>query len=152
MGFLGAGAIIKGKGSVRGLTTAAGLWSVTGVGLSIGAGYVAPAVATTVVILASLYLAYPVKALSHRRIYTVLSVRAVTTEGLLGCIKDILAEYKDISIQFVNYHRDVTANTVTYRIRLHHGDESQRHWSDIVKRLAAVPDMKEVNWEESDVP
>ncbi len=152
MGFLGAGAIIKGKGSVRGLTTAAGLWSVTGIGLSIGAGYVVPAVATTVIILASLYLAYPVKALSHRRIYTVLSVKAVTTEGLLGRIKEILAEYRDISIQFVNYHRDVAANTVTYRMRLHHGDESQKHWSDIVKRLAAVPDMKEVTWEESDVP
>ena len=152
MGFLGAGAIIKGKGSVRGLTTAAGLWSVTGIGLSIGAGYVVPAIATTVIILASLYLAYPVKALSHRRIYTVLSVKAVTTEGLLGRIKDILVEYKDISIQFVNYHRDVAANTVIYRMRLHHGDESQKHWSDIVKRLAAVPVMKEVTWEESDVP
>ncbi len=35
MGFLGAGAIIKGKGSVRGLTTAAGLWLVTGIGLSV---------------------------------------------------------------------------------------------------------------------
>jgi len=152
MGFLGAGAIIKGKGSVRGLTTAAGLWSVTGIGLSIGAGYVVPAVTTTVVILASLYLAYPIKALSHRRIYTVLSVKAVTTEGLLGRIKDILAEYEDISLQFVNYHRDISANTVTYRIRLHHGDESQKHWSDIVKRLATMPDMKEVTWEESDVP
>ena len=41
MGFLGAGAIIKGKGSVRGLTTAAGLWVVTGIGLSIGAGQLA---------------------------------------------------------------------------------------------------------------
>jgi len=30
MGFLGAGAIITGKGSVRGLTTAAGLWLATG--------------------------------------------------------------------------------------------------------------------------
>ncbi len=152
MGFLGAGAIIKGKGSVRGLTTAAGLWSVTGIGLSIGAGYIVPAIATTIVILASLYLAYPVKALTHRRIYTILSVKAVTTEGLLGSIKDVLAEYHDLSLQFVNYHRDVTANTVTYRIRLHHGDESQKHWSDIVKRLSSMPDMKEVIWEESDVP
>jgi len=152
MGFLGAGAIIKGKGSVRGLTTAAGLWSVTGIGLSVGAGYIVPAIITTVVILGSLYLAYPVKALTHRRIYTILSVKAVTTEGLLAGIKDVLAEYQDLSIQFVNYHRDITANTVTYRIRLHHGDESQKHWSDIVKRLSAMADMKEVIWEESDVP
>lgn len=106
MGFLGAGAIIKGKGSVRGLTTAAGLWSVTGIGLSIGAGYILPAIVTTAVILASLYLAYPAKALTHRRIYTILSVKAVTTEGLLGQIKEVLAEYHDLSLQFVNYHRE----------------------------------------------
>jgi putative Mg2+ transporter-C (MgtC) family protein len=152
MGFLGAGAIIKGKGSVRGLTTAAGLWSVTGIGLAIGAGYIITAIVTAIIIIASLYLAYPLKALSHRRIYTVLSVKAVTTEGLLTRIKAILAEHQDISLQFVNYHRDVTANTVTYRIRLHHGDESQKHWSDIVNRLSAMHDMKEVTWEESDVP
>jgi putative Mg2+ transporter-C (MgtC) family protein len=152
MGFLGAGAIIKGRGSVRGLTTAAGLWAVTGIGLSIGAGYIITAIVTAAVIIASLYLAYPVKALSHRRIYTTLSVRAVKTQGLLESIKGILAEYQDISLVFVNYHRDITANTVTYRIRLHHGDESQKHWSDIVKRLSSMPDMKEVIWEESDVP
>jgi putative Mg2+ transporter-C (MgtC) family protein len=152
MGFLGAGAIIKGKGSVRGLTTAAGLWSVTGIGLSIGAGYLIPPIATTVIILSSLYLAYPIKALTLRRIYTVLSVKALTNEGLLSNIKDVLAEYNDLSIQFVNYHRDITANTVTYRIRLHNGDESQKHWSDIVNRLTTIPDMKEVTWEESDVP
>jgi putative Mg2+ transporter-C (MgtC) family protein len=152
MGFLGAGAIIKGKGSVRGLTTAAGLWSATGIGLSIGAGYIITAIVTTTIILASLYLAYPVKALSHRRIYTSLTVKAVTTEGLLGRIKELLAEYQDLSLQFVNYHRDISANTVTYRMRLHHSDESQKHWSDIVKRLSSLPDMKEVTWEESDVP
>src|SRR5512144_1192047 len=86
MGFLGAGAIIKGKGSVRGLTTAAGLWSATGIGLSIGAGHILPAVAATIIILASLYLAYPLKALSHRRIYTILTLRASSTEGILGRI------------------------------------------------------------------
>ncbi len=152
MGFLGAGAIIKGRGSVRGLTTAAGLWSATGIGLAVGAGYIVTAIVTTAIILTSLYLAYPVKALSHRRIYTSLTVKAVTTEGLLGRIKEILAEYQDLSLQFVNYYRDISANTVTYRMRLHHSDESQRHWSDIVKRLSALPDMKEVTWEESDVP
>jgi len=152
MGFLGAGAIIKGKGSVRGLTTAAGLWSVTGIGLSIGAGYIYTAIVTTLIILASLYLAYPVKALSHRRIYTVLSVKAINTEGLLVRIKEILGEYQNLSVQFVNYHRDIPANTVTYRIRLHQSDESLKHWSDIVKRLSAMPDMKELTWEESDVP
>ena len=152
MGFLGAGAIIKGRGSVRGLTTAAGLWAVTGMGLAIGAGYIAATIVTAIIILASLYLSYPVKALSHRRIYTIFTVKAIWSDGLLTRVKTILTEYHDLSIQFINYHRDIAANTVTYRIRLHHSDESQKHWSSLVKTLSALPDIKEINWEESDVP
>jgi len=152
MGFLGAGAIIKGKGSVRGLTTAAGLWSVTGIGLAIGAGYIMPSIVTAVIIIASLYFAPPMRALSHRRIFTVLTVKAITSEGLLSRVKAILADHQGITLQFVNYHRDVASNIVTYRLRLHHGDEGPKHWSDIIKRLSLLPEMKEVSWEESDVP
>lgn len=38
VGFLGAGTILVQRQSVRGLTTAAGLWSTSGIGLAIGAG------------------------------------------------------------------------------------------------------------------
>lgn len=38
VGFLGAGAIIQMKGSVRGLTTAAGIWMTACIGLAVGAG------------------------------------------------------------------------------------------------------------------
>lgn len=38
MGFLGAGAIIQTRGSIRGLTTAAGIWMVAAIGMSIGVG------------------------------------------------------------------------------------------------------------------
>lgn len=38
IGFLGAGAIIQMKGSVRGLTTAAGIWMTATVGMAVGVG------------------------------------------------------------------------------------------------------------------
>ena len=152
MGFLGAGAIIKGKGSVRGLTTAAALWAVTGIGLSIGAGHILPAIAATTIILSSLYLAYPLKALSRRRIFTVLTVKAESTEGILGRITTLLAEYPALSVQFINYHSDLVSRQVTYRMRLHHREEGPRAWSDIVKRLSAMQDVRQISWEESDVP
>ncbi|HDT14908.1 MAG TPA: MgtC/SapB family protein [Firmicutes bacterium] len=38
IGFLGAGTIMQSKGSVTGLTTAASLWAVAGIGLAVGAG------------------------------------------------------------------------------------------------------------------
>jgi len=39
IGFLGAGAIIRARGEVYGLTTAATIWLASGLGLAIGAGY-----------------------------------------------------------------------------------------------------------------
>lgn len=38
VGFLGAGAVIKEEHAVHGLTTAAGIWAVAGVGLAVAAG------------------------------------------------------------------------------------------------------------------
>ena len=39
IGFLGAGTIFKSKDEVHGLTTAASIWAVAGVGIAIGLGY-----------------------------------------------------------------------------------------------------------------
>lgn len=54
IGFLGAGAIIQMKGSVRGLTTAAGIWIVAAIGLAVGVGMYIVAIIATVLILAIL--------------------------------------------------------------------------------------------------
>src|SRR4030066_1904225 len=72
MGFLGAGAIIKGKGSVRGLTTAAGLWLGTGIGLSVGAGYILPALSSTLLSLFIIYGVRRVKKFFPHDVYTIL--------------------------------------------------------------------------------
>ncbi len=39
VGFLGAGTIIRDKGSVKGLTTAASIWVVACIGISVGLGF-----------------------------------------------------------------------------------------------------------------
>lgn len=50
IGFLGAGAIMKEGLSITGLTTAACLWVVAGVGLAVGAGFYVEAVLTTILV------------------------------------------------------------------------------------------------------
>ena len=52
IGFLGAGVIIFRKNAVRGLTTAASIWTVAGIGLAAGAGMHVAAVVATGFILA----------------------------------------------------------------------------------------------------
>jgi putative Mg2+ transporter-C (MgtC) family protein len=54
IGFLGAGAIIRQGLSIRGLTTAAGLWVAAAIGMAVGAGYWAAALIGTGVVLVGL--------------------------------------------------------------------------------------------------
>ena len=51
IGFLGAGAIIRHGGRVKGLTTAATIWVVAAVGMATGAGEYVRAVGTTILVL-----------------------------------------------------------------------------------------------------
>lgn len=48
VGFLGAGTIIHEKGSVKGLTTAASLWTVACIGLAVGQGYYTLTILSTI--------------------------------------------------------------------------------------------------------
>ncbi len=56
IGFLGAGTIIRERQEVKGLTTAASLWVVAGIGLAVGIGFYNAAVYTTALTLIVLFL------------------------------------------------------------------------------------------------
>jgi putative Mg2+ transporter-C (MgtC) family protein len=151
MGFLGAGAIIQGKGSVRGLTTAAGLWMVTGVGLSVGAGFLIPAILTTSISLLVLYNVGSLKSYFPHDVYTILSLTCSNTERPLEHIKTILARYPEVSIRFVNYEEAVVSKTVNYRMRLL--SKENVHWGRLVgELLAGTPGLQHIKWEEGNVP
>ncbi|MDO8662588.1 MAG: MgtC/SapB family protein [Candidatus Omnitrophota bacterium] len=55
IGFLGAGTIIRDREGVRGLTTAASLWVVAGIGLAAGCGFLNASVYATVLALIVLF-------------------------------------------------------------------------------------------------
>ena len=54
IGFLGAGTILRHRSSIIGLTTAASLWSIAGIGLAVACGLYMVSFFTTLLILASL--------------------------------------------------------------------------------------------------
>ena len=55
IGFLGAGTIVKSKNFVRGLTTAASIWVVSALGVTVGLGEYVIAIALTLLILLTLF-------------------------------------------------------------------------------------------------
>jgi putative Mg2+ transporter-C (MgtC) family protein len=149
MGFLGAGAIITGKGSVRGLTTAAGLWLVTAIGLAVGAGYLMPALFSTLISLFILYGARQIKTAFPRDEHTILTLKCDRDARPLGQIKEILAEHQ-VAVQFINFKAMMLENTATYSIRLL--SDSDLPWGRMVKRLYEIPGLHELHWQEGEVP
>lgn len=67
IGFLGAGAIIQGRGNVIGLTTAATIWVVAAIGFTIGAGYPISAAFFSITVLVVLKLINPLNALFENK-------------------------------------------------------------------------------------
>lgn len=56
IGFLGAGAIIRDRGGVHGLTTAASIWVVSAIGLAVGMGFYVAALVTAFITLVTLFI------------------------------------------------------------------------------------------------
>ena len=56
VGFLGAGAILRDRGNIRGLTTASSIWASCAVGMSAGAGLYYAAVLTAIIVTLILFM------------------------------------------------------------------------------------------------
>ena len=96
IGFLGAGAILRFRASVAGLTTAATLWVVAVIGLVVGAGFYEAAIFTTLLVWVCLFVLRTVveRFLVHRDQYKTLEIelRGDSFQGLKG-VRTMLAEY-----------------------------------------------------------
>jgi putative Mg2+ transporter-C (MgtC) family protein len=90
IGFLGAGAIMREKGSIRGLTTAACLWVVAAIGVACGVGLYAIATIVTSISLLSLLCLKRVENLISRDTYTTLTVWSRDGESQITLIQDTL--------------------------------------------------------------
>jgi len=68
IGFIGAGAILHGRGRVTGLTTAATLWVVTAIGIAVGSGAYVESIVATLMVLGTLHLLGRVERVVRRRL------------------------------------------------------------------------------------
>ncbi|MCP3924290.1 MAG: MgtC/SapB family protein [Desulfobacterales bacterium] len=150
MGFLGAGTIIKGKGSIRGLTTAASMWLITAIGLCIGASLLYPAMAVTCVIMLILYL-FPYiskKIRKNRYIKLILNFSDIGVTG--NEIAKILYDEGKISVQNTSYSRCIETNEITFVFNIiGHEDTCMQDVSD---KLMVLKDLKNISFDMAEVP
>ena len=103
---MGAGTILRAGVTVRGLTTAASLWTVAGVGLAVGTGFYLPAPAKTGIVLTALLWLSRVDLMISRRQQEVLRLVVDDTPGRVGDVDTELGRH-GLNIQRI----EITAET-----------------------------------------
>jgi putative Mg2+ transporter-C (MgtC) family protein len=138
IGFLGAGAVLHSHGFVLGLTTAATIWVVAGVGMALGSGMYLVALFTTAMSLVTLYfLSFIEDKIQGRRSYSYALVVSDLNQALA-------------SINKVLQESSVSAASFNFKKRAGH----YRVWFDllipretnikIIQRLSEVPEVIQV--------
>jgi len=143
IGFLGAGAIMKLKSSHRGLTTAACIWFVAGLGVAIGTGAYALAIAGTLLAIGVLMLLARLEHHLRPETYREIIVVAARSDGLLERMAETVAGLGMV-IQSHEFEEEVEKGliravfSVRFR-RAHLGEE-------VLRRLRALPGVRTIGW------
>jgi putative Mg2+ transporter-C (MgtC) family protein len=142
IGFLGAGSILLRGEVVRGLTTAASLWTVAAIGLAVGGGLYVEAIAATLIILVILAGIKPLeeKFLKNRQVF---EIRIRVARGQLPVEElDKILGYRSRRItRFIRVPtEDADLDEITLTLaRISPGDVAE-----IEKQLKATPSVHDV--------
>jgi putative Mg2+ transporter-C (MgtC) family protein len=139
IGFLGAGTIMRSRFHVVGLTTAATIWSLSALGLAIGAGYILLSVFVAFLITGTLIaIGYIEAKLATKRSHHLLQVTLERREGVLG---EIAAVFKVLRVdrEAVEVNRSGEEWKATFEYAATH----ERHHA-IVDRLQATGGVRGV--------
>ena len=133
IGFLGAGAIIRGQGSIQGLTTAACIWMMAVIGLAVGAGMYLEAVLATVF---TLFVLLIMEQLERRflldGVNKILIISCNTSSPDIEKIREILESEKVIIIsRSFDYNYEKEATMLTYKVNI----KSKANYSDMFEEF-----------------
>ncbi len=149
VGFLGAGTIIRDgtSGAVSGLTTAASLWAIAGVGIAVGYGgeFAALAVLATLIILFTLTLlnSFENVLIRHRRRHSLTVVFRADCDPLQA-VSALLNTLNDKGVKTRDLELARMANTETAKMQLMLSQNLQRDNIDTL--LYSNPDILHYDW------
>ncbi|HEY8538713.1 MAG TPA: MgtC/SapB family protein [Steroidobacteraceae bacterium] len=143
IGFLGAGTIMKEGLSVRGLTTAASIWTTAAIGILVGIGFYFPAVLATVLTLGTLSLFRWIENRIPAQFYAHFVVRFARQQVLSEAeMRDLLRKH-GFSIANLNYRLDTEQDFFEYRMVIRTDDaDNARALSDALKGLSSVVEFR----------
>ena len=145
IGFLGAGTIMHFRSSVRGLTTAASLWVVAGLGLAVGSGlYFGAIVTTAITVVALLMFSRLEHAMIRKDWYR--SIVIETGEGVdqLKAIRQVLDESR---VEITDFEVDRARDGVSMALKLGLKLYSPKAADQLLTDIGRLGGVKHVKWE-----
>lgn len=139
IGFIGAGTIIRSRGSIVGLTTAATLWAMAGLGLVIGAGYYLVAVIFTAIIILTLIIFRHIETNYLKRSMYMYRLRAKYSKTILNTIKK-LALREGFKLDELSLTKE--ENTAFLNLSFHATEEKEQKFNESLLSLAEVIEMR----------
>ncbi len=141
IGFMGAGTIIISRGMIIGLTTAAALWAVAGLGLVIGGGYYLEAfIFTACVLLALVGFGY----FEEQHLKKTMFRYTIKTEQSTHILVDIkkIAMHEGIKFQEITLRREKDRSIVLITFPASEEEENKFNHS-----LSSIEEIKEIKIE-----
>jgi len=139
IGFLGAGTIIREKGTVVGLTTASTIWFVAGLGLVIGAGYYIYALIFSAIIIVTLIVFRELEEpFLHRAQYNY-RIKAAENFDLLPSIRKLSLHY-GIKLEKFSVKKDHEGINISFGFSA--PDEKELDFAQSVLGLKGIEDLK----------
>ncbi len=149
IGFIGAGAIIKEGFSVRGLTTAACLWLVAGIGMAVGAGLFMLGIYSTLIAIVCLVVLKNLDKFYPRDSYRTLVIE-IPNETELGDVVKPIKKFGEMKILYFDFDRnyDTGVTTIKFTLRLFHKGITDKLSHSIIQAfLAADISVKRIKWD-----
>lgn len=134
VGFLGAGTIIQQRGEVRGLTTAAAIWCVAGLGLALGGGMYIVALETTLLILLALWLLGKLEHFMPRTQHRLLKVRVPWSEQ---CVQQVIEHVRAAGREVIDAQYQRIGDLTQADIDLHFRFPRREDYFEFERKLAA---------------
>jgi putative Mg2+ transporter-C (MgtC) family protein len=139
IGFLGAGTIMQTRGSIRGLTTAAGLWCVAAMGLAVGFGLYLISIGAALLILVILwFMDYISNNLPHQHYREII----VRVPFRAGCIDLVIGKIESAGIRVIDHGYERTHDLSQLDIRLHITYFRAKRYYDLEKKLEREEDCE----------
>ena len=142
IGFLGAGAIMKYGVNVKGLTTAASLWVVAALGLTIGAGmYIGALIGTAILLVVLIALDIIEKKLFTGKYIKRLHIHTKNTDLSPDYFKQILKKYK-VAIRTIDVEQHYEEKKISYFLTVQISEKVRLN--ELTAELGSIPGIKRV--------